>query len=307
MLELAPLEGITTYVYRNAYAKHFGKIDKYYTPFISLHKEKEFNHKEKQEILPENNEGLWVVPQVLTNSAEDFLKAARKLKEYGYGEVNINMGCPSGTVTTKAKGAGMLADKNRLKNFLEEIFSESPVEISIKTRLGMERAEEWEELLDVYNSFPIKELIVHARVREDFYNNTPNYEAFKLAVGKSKNPLSYNGDVFSAEDYKKLRGAFPSLEHVMLGRGLIANPSLATEICGGEPYTPEQFKAFHDDIYAGYQAIQFGDRNILFKMKELWYYMLRVFPDGMAYEKKMKKVNCCRDYEALVRTMIVHQ
>lgn len=303
MLEMAPLEGITTYVYRNAYAKHFGDIDKYYTPFLSLHKEKEFNHKEKQEISPENNRGLWVVPQVLTNSAEDFLQAARKLHAMGYQEVNINMGCPSGTVTTKGKGAGMLADKEKLKHFLEEVFGACPMEISLKTRLGMERPEEWEELLDIYNAFPIKELIVHARVREDFYNNTPNLQAFGLAMEKSKNPLSYNGDVFSKEEFTKRKEKFPGLEHVMLGRGLIANPSLATEIKGGNHYNIEQFRDFHDEVYAGYQAIQFGDRNILFKMKELWFYMLYVFPEGESYRKKMKKVNCCRDYESLVRMM----
>lgn len=308
MLEMAPLEGITTYVYRNAYAKHFGKIDKYYTPFLSLHKEKEFNHKEKQEISPLNNESLFVVPQVLTNSAEDFLKAAKKLSALGYGEVNINMGCPSGTVTAKGKGAGILADKEKLEQFLEEIFGESPMDISIKTRLGMEREEEWEEILDIYNSFPIKELIVHARVREDFYNNTPNLSAFGRAVQNSKNPLCYNGDVFTVEAYKGLKDKFPALENVMLGRGLIANPGLAVEITEGKTlenrhYDMERFKAFHDEVYAGYQAIQFGDRNILFKMKELWFYMLYAFPEGENYRKKMKKVNCCRDYEDLVRSM----
>lgn len=303
MLEMAPLEGITTYVYRNAYAKHFGDIDKYYTPFLSLHKEKEFNHKEKQEISPKNNEGLKVVPQVLTNSAEDFLRAAHKIRDLGYAEVNINMGCPSGTVTAKGKGAGMLSDKTKLRQFLEEVFAESPLEISVKTRLGMENPEEWEELLDIYNEFPIKELIVHARVREDFYNNMPNWKAFGLAMEKSKNPLSYNGDVFSKEGFAKLKEHFPGLENVMLGRGLIANPSLATEITGGTRYTIEQFRAFHDEVYAGYQAIQFGDKNVLFKMKELWFYMLYVFPEGESYRKKMKKVNCCRDFENLVGAM----
>ena len=305
MLEMAPLEGITTYVYRNAYAKHFGKIDKYYTPFISLHKEKEFNHKERQELTPENNEGLWVVPQVLTNSSEDFLKAAEKIKALGYDEININMGCPSGTVTTKGKGAGMLADKERLKRFLEEVFARTPVEISVKTRLGIELPEEWEELLDIYNGFPIKELIIHARVREDFYNNAPNMDAFEKAVRNSKNPICYNGDIFSKEDYERLVAMFPT--NVMLGRGLIANPALAAEITGGHPYKIEEFRAFHDEVYAGYQALLFGDKNVLFKMKELWFYMLRAFPSGENYAKKLKKVNSCKEYEALINVMCLRQ
>lgn len=325
MLELAPLEGITTYVYRNAYAHHFGDIDRYYTPFLSLHKEKEFNHKERQEILPENNEGLQVIPQVLTNSAEDFLKAAHKLKTLGYDEVNINMGCPSGTVTTKAKGAGMLADTERLKGFLDDIFAQTPMNISIKTRLGMESAEEWDALVELFNHYPISKLIVHARVRADFYQNTPNMGAFAKAMERSKNPLCYNGDIYTLEDYEKLYETFPDLQDVMMGRGILSNPFLPSQIrnkqsesnvelrnCGEAnsdvqgmrgQMSMEKLRAFHDEIYAGYQAIQFGDCNILFKMKELWHYMLNAVPNGEAYIKKMKKLNCCADYESLIRIM----
>ena len=181
-LEMAPLEGLTTYIFRNAYAKHFGCMDKYYTPFLSLHKEKEFSHKEKQEVFLENNKGLWVVPQVLTNSAQDFLKAAKTLKEMCYEEVNINLGCPSGTVVPKGKGAGLLSDPKRLEQFLEECFESTPVKISVKTRLGMENEEEWEKLLDIYNQFPLEELIVHARVREDYYKKPVRWEAFAKAL-----------------------------------------------------------------------------------------------------------------------------
>lgn len=325
MLELAPLEGITTYVYRNAYAHHFGDIDRYYTPFLSLHKEKEFNHKERQEILPENNEGLQVIPQVLTNSADDFLKAANKLKALGYEEVNINMGCPSGTVTTKAKGAGMLADTERLKAFLDEVFAQTPMKISVKTRLGVESPEEWDALIELFNQYPISKLIVHARVRADFYQNTPNLDAFGKALERSRNPLCYNGDIYTLEDYEKLCETFPSLEDVMMGRGILRNPFLPSQICDKQAdnvgrqsisagvrldardtcgeVSMEKLRAFHDEIYASYQAIQFGDRNILFKMKELWHYMLNALPDGEAFVKKMKKVNNCADYESLIRMM----
>jgi len=190
-LEMAPLEGITTYIYRNAHTKYFGKMDKYYTPFLSLHKEKEFNHKERQEILPEHNEGLHVVPQVLTNSAEDFLRAAQKLKALGYEEININAGCPSGTVTTKAKGAGMLDDPMRLDRFLAEIFEKSPVEISVKTRLGMEKPEEWEDLLKIYNKYPLKELwtyMVHlwpdAQMHQKAIRKVKNCSEYEICVNK---------------------------------------------------------------------------------------------------------------------------
>lgn len=302
-LEMAPMEGLTTYVYRNAFARHYGSIDRYYTPFLSLHKEKEFNHKERQEILPENNQGISVIPQVLTNSAADFLRAAEKLKALGYDEVNINMGCPSGTVTAKAKGAGMLGDTERLQRFLEEVFEKTPVKISIKTRLGMERPEEWERLLAIYNQYPVCELIVHARVRADFYANTPNWDAFGMAVEQSVNPVCYNGDVFTVEDYERLVGTFPSVERIMLGRGLLAHPDLAEGIKEGSKTDYDRLQAFHDEVYAGYQAIQFGDRNILFKMKELWHYMVHSFTDAGKYEKKLRKVNSCAEYESCVRSM----
>lgn len=310
-LEMAPLEGLTTYVFRNAYAKYFGHMDKFYTPFLSLHKEKEFNHKERQEVSRENNKDMWVVPQVLTNSAQDFLRAAHTLKELGYEEVNINLGCPSGTVVPKGKGAGMLADPRRLEQFLEECFEKTPVKISIKTRLGMEEEEEWDKLLDIYNRFPLEELIVHARVREDYYKRPVRWEAFGKALAGSKCPVCYNGDIFTVEDYVHLTELFPDLEAVMLGRGVLRNPRLAEEIANliqiGEssPLLQEENKrkllAFHDEIYAAYQEILGGDRNVLFKMKELWSYLIYSFPDKEKQLKKLHKLKTCAEYESWVR------
>lgn len=311
-LEMAPLEGLTTYVFRNAYAKYFGHMDKYYTPFLSLHKEKEFNHKERQEVLPENNKDLWVVPQVLTNSAEDFLRAAHTLKSLGYDEVNINLGCPSGTVVPKGKGAGMLAEPGRLERFLEECFEKTPVKISVKTRLGMEEEEEWDKLLAIYNRFPLEELIVHARVREDYYKKPVRWEAFGRALAESKCPVCYNGDIFTVEDYGRLIESFPKLEAVMLGRGVLRNPRLAgaiantVQISENSPSLQEKnhkkLLAFHDEIYTAYQQILGGDRNVLFKMKELWSYLICSFPDKEKQLKKLQKLKTCAEYETWVRT-----
>lgn len=321
-LEMAPLEGLTTYIFRNAYAKHFGCMDKYYTPFLSLHKEKEFSHKEKQEVFLENNKGLWVVPQVLTNSAQDFLRAAKTLKEMCYEEVNINLGCPSGTVVPKGKGAGLLSDPKRLEQFLEECFESTPVKISVKTRLGMENEEEWEKLLDIYNQFPLEELIVHARVREDYYKKPVRREAFAKALQQSKCPVCYNGDVFTVEDYMLLTERFPKLEAVMLGRGLLRNPGLAGEICKAEASGRaakgtcgsicvrdeadkyyKKLRAFHEELYTGYQQILSGDRNVLFKMKEFWSYLLCGFPDMEKQLKKLHKLKNCAEYESWVRIL----
>lgn len=320
-LEMAPLEGLTTYIFRNTHAKYFGRMDKYYTPFLSLHKEKEFSHKERQEILPENNEGLWVVPQVLTNSAEDFLKAAQKLKELGYEEVNINLGCPSGTVVPKGKGAGMLAEPERLEQFLAEVFEKTPIKISVKTRLGMADVKEWDRLCEIYNQFPLEELIVHARVREDYYKKPIRLEPFAQTLEQSRCPVCYNGDIFTVENYVALRSRFPKLQAVMLGRGVMRNPGLVEEISkysersenvlmgtkhgealGKSGYFAKLY-AFHEEIYSEYQKILSGDRNVLFKMKEFWSYLIYSFPNMEKQLKKLHKTKNCAEYESWVRIL----
>ncbi len=318
-LQMAPMEGITNYVYRNAHARHFGKMDKYYTPFLSLHKEKEFNHKEMQEILPEHNRNLNVIPQVLTNSAEDFLRGAEKLSVFGYEEININMGCPSATVVTKAKGAGMLAETEKLERYLDEIFAKTPVDISIKTRLGMESAEEWEKLLQIYNQYPIKELTIHARVRTDFYQNKPNWDAFAYAMKNSKNPICYNGDIFSVDDYRRFKKGFSESENIMLGRGLLANPFLAEEIYQDVNSTVDeittrmtkekvnQLQAFHDELYNEYRSILSGEQNVLFKMKEIWTYMNKMWQGKEKLHKAIRKAKKCSEYEQLVSQLFMHK
>lgn len=303
--EMAPLEGITTYIYRNAHAGHYGKMDKYYTPFLSLHKEKNFSHKELNEILPEHNEGLHVVPQVLTNCAEDFLRAAEQLKEIGYEEVNINLGCPSKTVTTKRKGAGMLADLDRLDAFLEKIFDRTPVAVSIKTRLGMAQVEEWDALLALYCKYPLKELIVHARVQQDFYGKKPDHEAFGKALAGGRCEVCYNGDIFDRESFETLKEHFPHLERVMLGRGLIARPYLAASLKNGgmDKAEKERLRSFHDELYAGYQKIQSGEKNVLFRMKEFWTYMIQPFENAEKYGKKIRKASRCLEYEGVINEL----
>jgi len=248
------------------------------------------------------------VPQVLTNSAEDFLNATKKLKDLGYREVNINMGCPSGTVVSKGKGAGILEDTQALDLFLENIFEHQMMDISIKTRIGMEKPEEWEKLLEIYNKYPIKELIVHARVRTDYYKNKPNFTAYDYAISNSKNPICYNGDIFSLEDFKNLQNIFTDTDNIMLGRGLIANPFLAQDIYTQNSIKTDEdwsrFQAFHDEVYLGYQKIMSGDTNVLFKMKELWSYMSKLWPDLKKQHKQIYKSRRCDEYEAAVKTLL---
>ena len=229
-LYLAPLEGITSYIYRKALYQCFDGFDKYFIPFIRAKQNLNFSGREKKDISPENNSGMYAVPQILTRNADDFLRTANQLKEYGYQEVNLNLGCPSKTVVTKGCGAGFLARPEELKQFLDRIFSKTDMKISVKHRLGMEDAEEFPRLMEIYNRFPMEELIIHPRVQKDYYKNTPNLDMFAEAVSRCNMPLCYNGDICSVEDYERIRQRFPEVTRIMIGRGLMAHPELALQI-----------------------------------------------------------------------------
>ena len=220
---MAPMEGLTGYVYRNAYHKFFRPMDRYFTPFIA---NKKMSNGEIRDLLPEHNEGMHVVPQILTNRSEDFLAVAKEIAQYGYDTVNLNVGCPSGTVVAKGRGAGLLAEPEVLDHFLYEIFEGYAGKISIKTRIGMEDENEWQDILAVYEKYPLEELIIHPRVRKDFYKGNPRLDAFSYAMEESGHRLCYNGDICSAEDLQDRKERFPDLDRVMLGRGLLCNPFL---------------------------------------------------------------------------------
>lgn len=296
----APLEGITGYIYRNAYQTFFGQIDKYFTPFISPTSNKGFTSRELNDILPKHNQGLSVVPQILTNNAEYFTRTVNELTKFGYDEINLNLGCPSGTVVAKHKGSGFLAQREQLDEFLEDIFSKASTKISIKTRIGKDSPDEFYELIEIFNKYPLEEIIIHPRIQTDFYKNKPNMKVFKDALALSKNPVCYNGDIFNGSDYMELVEMYPSLGAVMLGRGLIANPALIGEIKNNHVVDKQVMKAFHDTVYAGYQEILSGDRNVLFKMKEFWFYMIHLFAESDKYAKKIRKTDRLCDYEAVI-------
>lgn len=300
---LAPLEGITSYVYRNAYHQYFYPMDKYFTPFIVPHKEKKFSTREKKELTPENNQGLFVVPQLLTNNAEDFLKTAKDITTFGYKEINLNLGCPSGTVVSKKKGSGFLAFPEELDAFLYKIFEKAEFDISIKTRIGKENPEEFYRLLEIYNKYQMKELIIHPRVQKDMYKNTPNWEMYDLAYRESKNPLCYNGDIFTMKKANEFTERFPNTDTVMLGRGIIANPALVNQIEQEEMNLRDTLRGFHNMVYEEYQQISSGDKNVLFKMKELWFYMGSQFVDSEKLMKKIRKTEKLKDYESIVKIL----
>lgn len=304
---LAPMEGLSGYIYRNAHHAYFNNIDKYFSPFISTNKSGSFKKRDLDELLPENNKGLVLIPQLLTNNAEDFILMANKIKDMGYDEINLNLGCPSGTVVAKNKGSGFLAKTEELDAFLYEVFSWGQAKISIKTRIGKEHPEEFYKLIEIFNKYPIEELTIHPRIQKDFYKNKPNLEVFKYALSHSKNPICYNGDIYTIRHYKEFSAEFPDVNCIMLGRGLLINPGLTKEMKNNIKVDKSLLREFHDELYSGYKKILFGDMNVLYKMKEMWFYMIVMFSDNEKYAKKIKKSIRLYDYEDAVASLFREQ
>ena len=297
--ELAPMEGVTTWVYRAAYHRHFTPADRYFTPFIAPNMNSGLNTRERNEVLPEHNAGQNLVPQLLTNRSDYFLTTCRELAELGYTEVNLNLGCPSGTVVAKGKGSGFLSDPEGLERFLDEIFAACPLRISIKTRIGRYDDGEWPRLLAIYRNYPCTELIVHPRVQKDQYHGTPRREAFAQALEACPFPVTYNGDLFTRSDLEAFSAAFPEADRVMAGRGVVCNPWLM----GG---TPDKgvLEDFLNELLEGYQAVMSGDGPTLCKLKGVWAYLIQSFTNYAPYQKVIRKTRHLSEYRSTVSALL---
>ncbi|MDO4437302.1 MAG: tRNA-dihydrouridine synthase family protein [Coriobacteriaceae bacterium] len=296
---LAPMEGITGHSFRRAHAACFGALDRYYTPFLPPPRVgNKFGGKHFKEIDPKNNQGLNVVPQLLTKNADEFVWAARLLADMGYREVNLNLGCPSGTVVSKGKGSGFLCNLDKLEVFLRDVCDRSPIPVSVKTRLGLESDSEYERILDLYCQLPLAELIVHPRVQKDRYEGHPRWEPYGETLARAPFAVAYNGDIFAPENLEALAAAHPATRHVMLGRGLLANPALARMLRGGSAATALDLRQFHDQLYGAYLDEIGG--NAVFRMKEWWFYAKFAFANPMTVHRAVRKVRKTEDYEAAV-------
>ena len=307
----APLEGITGYIFRNCYEKYFGGIDAYYTPFVTTRDGGIMKKKEKRDILPENNPGLRIIPQIMTNKANEFIQAARHMQEMGYTEVNLNLGCPSGTVVPKGKGAGFLRHPQELTHFLDEIFDACPIGISIKSRIGFSSPEEFPALLDIYNRYPITLLILHLRTREEMYTGMVHPESFSYACDHAKMPLCYNGDIRTAEDALAISHSFsPAIhngevdngcQHVMIGRGYLSHPGFVGNNSLKGDYTDrKRVLDFVRELEERYAQVLSGEVPLLFKIKELWSFLKDSFPDGEHLFKQIKKVRHVEEYHSII-------
>ena len=288
-LFFAPLEGITTYTFRNTHFEMFGGADSYFAPFINPSDNEKVSKKGFRDIIPDKNGDTPVTIQVLTSNAESFLKFSEKVKPLGYDEINLNVGCPAATVVRKGRGSGFLKTPDALEDFFALIFGHTDMKVSVKTRIGYSSPDEFPRLMEIYNKYPIECLTIHPRTREMLYNGVCDMDAFEMAYNTTKNALCYNGDIKTTEDFHAIEKRFPSLSSVMLGRGAVANPAIFREIRGGEKLSTEELIAFSRKLAEKYHALFESEVFTLHKMKEVWVYAIRNFPEETKIAKTLRK------------------
>ena len=299
----APMEGLTDRVWRQAHQKWFGpagNADRYYAPFISPPENRVLIKKKMAELAPAANPGAPVIPQLLAKDGELAAWMIGELRGLGYTEVNLNLGCPSGTVTAKGKGSGMLRDPVKLDAFLAAVFANAEGPISVKTRLGVEKPAEFAAILDIYNRYPICELTIHPRVMRQLYRGQADRAAFAASLPGCRMPVCYNGDVTTVDDLRALEAAFPGLSGIMVGRGLIADPALLRKAVGGPAASREELRGYHDELYHGYTEA-FGMASCaVSRMKAHWFYLIHLFDGADALEKPLRKAREGWEYETVV-------
>lgn len=303
---VAPLEGITNYIFRKNHSKIFGEgVNRYFAPFIMPYEKHTFTDKELKQLIPENNVGYKLIPQVMTEKAEEYLRLEEGLIDLGYEEININLGCPSGTVFSKGRGSGMLQDTYALEKYLDEIYNRTHAKVSIKTRVGVSDVSEWEDICEVYSRFPVEELIIHPRVRREMYKGLPHNECYRLASDICSFLIVCNGNIESAEAIHSISSHMskqPSA--VMIGRGIIRDPSLIRQLSGGTSAKVSEIKAFLDNLIEDYSHEMSGPEHVLHKMKEIWSYMEDCYPEKIKEVKLLKKTKTLEEYKIAQRRVL---
>lgn len=295
IFSLSPMEGLTGHVYRKVQAECFEKLDRYYTPFLAPPRVgSSFGKRAAKELDSVYRQDLTVIPQLLTKNADEFVWAARLLSEMGFTEVNLNLGCPSGTVVAKGKGSGFLQNLDELSTFLDNVCTKSCLPVSVKTRVGVSSDEEYEKILDLYCKFPLTELIVHPRVQKDGYKGVPRQQLYGKTLAQAAFPVAYNGDIFSSDEITALLSTYPKTRHIMLGRGVLTNPALIREWNGGTSLSIDELEHFHNRLFQAYMEEMGG--NAVFRMKEWWCYAKYAFSDPRTVHRTVRKTRSIKEY-----------
>ncbi len=306
-LSLGPFQGITDAPFRNVFKRHFGGIDKFYTPFFTgIHKEENAKNLQGEEIDPRCNDVNTLTPQILSTDADEILRFAKQCKELGYKEINLNMGCPFPRVANKKRGSGLLPYPDKVEAMLERVFEDIDIQFSVKCRLGYFSPEEIDAIIPIFNQFPLSELIIHPRIGKQLYKGEADVERFKSLIPYINAPLVYNGDIFSVESFGRIREVVQPVSQFMLGRGLLANPFLAEDIRRDASNASGRTKRLHAyvlDLYEDRLHHAGGSPKVLGRMKELWSYLMYSFDEPQDIWRKIKKINALKEYEEAVETI----
>ena len=295
--DFAPLDGITRGVYRRVWQRRFGGADRLFIPFFSPTDQHVLTERDRRELL--GSPGIPQVPQVMTCRAEDLVWAAELLRDLGFTEVNLNLGCPSGTVTAKGKGAGFLAEPEALDRFFDAACGRLCLPLSVKTRLGVRSPEEFARLLPIFDRYPITCLTIHARVKTEKYRGNVHLEEFAQALAQSRNPVCYNGDLRTVGETEAFAARFPAARAVMIGRGAVADPALFRKLRGGPPATRKELRDFLQELYAEYQRFYGQVGTAAQRMREVWFYLIHLFDDADRLNKKLRRFRSPGEYEAI--------
>lgn len=308
IIHASPLQGFTDFRFRNALHKYFRGIDFFYAPYIRLNGKREFKKSEERDILPKNNPGLKLIPQIMTRDAEEFLFVAKYIQDLGYKELNWNLGCPYSMVAKRGMGSGLINDFTKIDEILDKVFAEADISVSIKIRLGYNSNDEILKVLPVFDKYPLKNIAIHPRIGKQFYKGPVDLDSFQNCLDSSNHQIIYNGDIRSVADYLKLKEKFPSLNNWMIGRGLISNPFLPGMIKNNTQEYPDDrfeiFSKFHDSLFEEYSQVLSGAGHLLMKMYQFWTYFISSFPNSPKGLKKIKKAKSINAYQDAVMDIL---
>jgi tRNA-dihydrouridine synthase len=304
----SPLQGFTDFRFRNAINTYFGGIDTYYSPYIRLNGKMVIKSSYERDLLPENNLDLEVIPQVITNDADEFLFVAKYVRELGYKELNWNLGCPYPMVTKSGMGSGLISNTEKINTVLERAHAETDILVSMKMRLGYETTQEILDVFPILDQYPLKNIAIHARLGKQLYKGGVHLDAFQACIDATQHKLYYNGDITSVAKFREMHERFPTIDHWMIGRGLIADPFLPIMIKQNTTEYPTNkmalFSDFHETLYQGYSESLSGPSHILLKMHHLWEYFSVIFSNPHKVQKKINKTKNIRNYELAVKEII---
>jgi len=304
----SPLQGFTDFRFRNAFNEYFGGIDTFYSPYIRLNGKLKIKGSYERDLLIENNTVPEVIPQIMTNNADEFLFVTKYVQELGYKELNWNLGCPYPMVTKRGMGSGLICDPEKINNILDRVHSESDITVSMKMRMGYENPEEILDVFPILEKYPIKNIAIHARIGKQLYKGGVDLDSFQRCLDTSIQKLYYNGDITSVLKFKELQERFPTIDHWMIGRGLISDPFLPSMIKNNTTEYPKNrwdiFSEFHNTIYQEYDAALSGPTPIKMKMLGFWEFFSQSCSNPQKTYKKIKKANNSRAYQKAVSEIL---